>query len=192
METQHKHATKQDAAWNRILSETGAPADRLAEMLGLRIPILADHGFTAMAKRYGMRRLDLKALACIAQLEPLPTGRLVQILGMSPGGVAAILDRLERDGRIRRDRSVRDRRQVSLCLARDSGSDYVFPEYAVQPLQEVIAERSSEDVERLLAFLAECLRALNQDAEHQPGPAGQHDEPCGAIKTHEACHVDPA
>jgi DNA-binding MarR family transcriptional regulator len=116
-----------------------------------------DEAETARLK--GMRRLDLKALRCIAQLEPLSTGRLVQILGMSPGGVNSILNRLEEEGLIRRDRSLLDRRQVSLYLANDDVLDQIFPEHTAATLQPVLAGKDPGEVERLIQLLTECLGA---------------------------------
>ncbi|GAA0237281.1 hypothetical protein GCM10009125_27740 [Castellaniella daejeonensis] len=142
----------------------GSPADQLVSMLGLGFPVLAEMSMTAMARHYGLRRLDFKTLVCISVLEPLPTGHLVNILGISPGSVTAILNRLEERRLIRRDRSLRDRREVSLCMGGDGGFDLVFPEHATAALQGALAERDPKEVRSLLDLLSDCLQALrNQD-----------------------------
>ncbi|MGB6008443.1 MarR family transcriptional regulator [Castellaniella sp.] len=153
-------ATAPSDAPTGISSLVGAPADQLANMLGLVFPVLAEISMTAMARHYGLRRLDFKALVCISVLEPLPTGHLVNILGVSPGSVTTILNRLEERRLIRRDRSMRDRREVSLCMEGDRGFDLVFPEHASTALQHVLAERDPKDVRCLLELLSDCLEAL--------------------------------
>lgn len=145
-----------------------ALANLLGQMLGLNLAVLAEVGEAEMAKSKGMRRLDLKALMCIAQLEPLPTGRLVQILGMSPGGVASILNRLEDAGLVRRDRNLQDRRQISLYLASERALDRIFPDYAANALRPVLDSKNPRDVENLLELLAECLEVMTKLAEGRP------------------------
>jgi len=152
---------------------------QLAQMLCLRLAVLAEMGSAITAQRKELRRLDLKTLACIAQLEPLSTGRLVHILGMSPGGVATVLNRLEDQGLIRRDRSLQDRRQVSLYLADEHVLDWVFPDYAAKALRPVLRDKDPEEVERLLALLTECMEALTLQtrSEARATPAYLRSQP---------------
>lgn len=169
---QYKRLLSSGASWDGD-PDTGAPpfqgrdaVERLVQMMGIRLPVLADIGLAAMARRNQMAYLDFKALVCIAQLEPLKTGVLADILGISPGGVTAILGRLEDRGLIRRDRFMKDRRQVLLCLAHDQGFGDIFPDHVASALTRVFEQWNPEDLERMADLLTQCLEAMTRDLEH--------------------------
>ncbi|CAM5207627.1 hypothetical protein CDEF62S_00949 [Castellaniella defragrans] len=164
--------------------DAGMLTRQLAQMLGLRLAVLAEMGSAITAQRKELRRLDLKTLTCIAQLEPLSTGRLVHILGMSPGGVSTVLNRLEDQGLIRRDRSLQDRRQVSLYLADEHVLDWVFPDYAAKALWPVLRDKNPEEVDHLLALLTECMEALTL----QTGSEAHATPPCSPRQVDESAY----
>jgi DNA-binding MarR family transcriptional regulator len=84
----------------------------------------ANHIGHAFAGRNNLHGPDLHALLAVMHAEragtPLSPGRLGETMGLSSGATTAMIDRLERDGHLRRVRESTDRRVVHLRYA-DSG-----------------------------------------------------------------------
>lgn len=72
----------------------------------------------AFASRHGLHPTDLAALLAVMRAEgagrPVTAGELRSVLGLTSGAVTGVIDRLERDGHVRRRRDDRDRRKVHL------------------------------------------------------------------------------
>ena len=68
------------------------------------------------AKRMGLHVTDVQILGFLANEEPLPTGRLAEAAGLSPGAATTAVDRLERAGYVERLRTEEDRRRVMVQL----------------------------------------------------------------------------
>ncbi|MEU4392800.1 MarR family transcriptional regulator [Kribbella sp. NPDC023855] len=66
----------------------------------------------AVAERLGLNVSDLNCLGLLAQLGPVPAGRLAEELGLTTGGTTFAVDRLEAAGFVRRERDPKDRRRV--------------------------------------------------------------------------------
>ena len=67
------------------------------------------------AQRQGVNGTDVEALIRILVADadqPMTAGRLAAELGLSTGAVTTLIDRLERDGHVRRERDTADRRRV--------------------------------------------------------------------------------
>ncbi|MFG2607852.1 MarR family transcriptional regulator [Streptomyces sp. NPDC048514] len=68
------------------------------------------------AQRHGMHPTDVRALIALMDArragEELSAGRLGAVLGLNSAGTTALVDRLEREGLVRRVRGARDRRRV--------------------------------------------------------------------------------
>src|SRR5216117_2060237 len=66
----------------------------------------------AAAAHLGVNRTDLRCLDVLMRLEAAAPGRLGTELGLTTGSVTAMLDRLERQGYVRRAPDPSDRRKV--------------------------------------------------------------------------------
>lgn len=138
-------------------------AHHLADILGRQLMLYAEASASVKAEQSNLSRTDFKALTYIAELEPLPTGYLAQLMGMSHGGVTAVINRLEEGGFIRRDRCMHDRRLVMLTVAVESSIDLTFPDHVMQSLAEVSKDFSSEQLTDIHRFLEHCIDRLRQD-----------------------------
>lgn len=93
------------------------PGNGRDELVGLIQMLVAEgqrigHLF---AQRHGAHGTDVEALIRIlspGDETPMTAGRLAAELGLSTGAVTSLLDRLERDGHVRRERDPLDRRKV--------------------------------------------------------------------------------
>ncbi|MCE0766426.1 MarR family winged helix-turn-helix transcriptional regulator [Pseudonocardia kujensis] len=86
---------------DRLLITTGATLARF------RRRVVAAHGLSATA-------LDL--LTVLTGEDGLPHRELAGRLGLTPATLTPVVDALEREGAVRRDRDAADRRVVRVCL----------------------------------------------------------------------------
>ena len=66
----------------------------------------------AVAQRVGLGASDSQLLSLLNVHGPLTPGRLAQMTGLTSGTVTGVIDRLERNGFVRRERDATDRRKV--------------------------------------------------------------------------------
>src|SRR6266851_522965 len=71
----------------------------------------------------GLAFSDLEMLDLVSRRGPLTPSELASISGLSPATMTGILDRLENDGWVRRERDPRDRRKVNIHPIARRGSE---------------------------------------------------------------------
>lgn len=94
-------------------------ADRLAELNRVSRQYLASYVLfnQAVADRIGMHPTDVQCLNLLTlEQEPLTTGQIAELTGLTSGSATRLVDRLERAGYVRRERDTRDRRRVLVHL----------------------------------------------------------------------------
>jgi DNA-binding MarR family transcriptional regulator len=108
----------------------------------------------AFCKLLGVNRTDGRCLDVIDQRPGLTAGELATAVGLSPGAVTTVLDRLERRGFVTRTRDPNDRRRVTLKMTPEANR---LAWEAYGPLGEMggpfIAELSDEQLEAVIRFL---------------------------------------
>jgi MarR family transcriptional regulator, organic hydroperoxide resistance regulator len=92
-----------------------SPADRI--VLEIRKLIASSIFFNAQAaEKIGLGLTDMQMLHMLQLYGPTTPSRLATGTGLSSGGVTVALDRLEREGFIRRERNPADRRSLLIQL----------------------------------------------------------------------------
>ena len=81
----------------------------------------------AAGRRLGLGPSDLRCLDWLVS-GPLTAGELSRAIGLRPAATTALVDRLERDGWVRRVRAEDDRRRVLVELT-EEGQERVFAVY---------------------------------------------------------------
>jgi len=108
----------------------------------------------AFCRRLGVNRTDGRCLDIIDQRPGITAGELAHAVGLSPGAVTTVLDRLERRGFVERRRDPNDRRRVVVELTEDANRA-AWEAYG--PLGEmgapVVDELSDEDLATVIRFL---------------------------------------
>lgn len=91
--------------------------------------------------------------------EPLPMHRLADALAVSRSGLTRMVDRVERMGWVRRERSTSDHRSIHVCLTEKGRAAWLecLPAYR-QALAEAFREVRRKEAEEL----AELLRQLGR------------------------------
>ncbi|GAB3486842.1 MarR family winged helix-turn-helix transcriptional regulator [Amycolatopsis cihanbeyliensis] len=80
----------------------------------------------AVGARLGVRAVDQRALAYIGKRGSLSAGELAREIGLTPGAVTGMVDRLERAGLVHREPDPFDRRRVVISVA--EGGSRAFAE----------------------------------------------------------------
>lgn len=123
-----------------------------------------------LAQDLGLRMGDLKLLELIVEFGALTAGQLKNLAGLSSGGTASAVDRLEKAGYVVRTKHVNDRRLVLLCPVPDKCHALSMPPAKLVRLLSGSRAAQAFD-ENLLSsvhlFLYEALRELKREAEAQ-------------------------
>lgn len=115
-------------------------------------------------------RFELLRLLAFSKAGMLPMGVIGNRLQVHPASVTSAVDRLERDGLVKRQRSTEDRRRVLVAITAD-GRERV--EAATIELNEVF--RSIPLDEKLIGTVNEVLRGFRQVAGDFEPPEGEGD-----------------
>jgi DNA-binding MarR family transcriptional regulator len=117
-----------------------------------------------------LKDVDWDCLEIINRHGPLSPTALARRAGVHPATMTGILDRLERNGWVARDRDATDRRAVSVRALRDRSRE-VFQLYAGMnsAMDEICADYTEPELELLAGFLRRTttagLAAANDLAE---------------------------
>lgn len=117
---------------------------------------------------------DVLATLCRTPHHTLSAGEIAQASLLTLGAVSMRIDRLERDGKVIRNRSMEDRRIVLVSLT-DEGRELIerIHPLHVQAQSQLLADLSAEDVgalEPLLRKLEASMQA--HEGEVRPSPVG--------------------
>ena len=137
----------------------------------------------AFCKLLGVNRTDGRCLDVIDQRPGLTAGELAEAVGLSPGAVTTVLDRLEERGLVTRSRDPDDRRRVTLKMTPEANR---LAWEAYGPLGEMggpfIAELSDKELEAVIRFLhggteineRRAAEVLDQAASAADPPNDEH------------------
>jgi DNA-binding MarR family transcriptional regulator len=108
----------------------------------------------AFCKLLGVNRTDGRCLDVIDQRPGLTAGELAVAVGLTPGAVTTVLDRLEKRGFVTRTRDPEDRRRVTLTPTPEANRK-AWEAYG--PLAEMggpyVSRLSDEELETIISFL---------------------------------------
>ena len=108
----------------------------------------------AFCKLLGVNRTDGRCLDVIDQRPGLTAGELAVAVGLTPGAVTTVLDRLEKRGFVTRTRDPEDRRRVTLKPTSEANRK-AWEAYG--PLGEMggpfVSVLSDEELETIISFL---------------------------------------
>jgi DNA-binding MarR family transcriptional regulator len=121
---------------------------------------------TATARALGIHPTDV---AIIAHLQPMPgesgrtPGDLARLTGLTTGAITGVIDRLERDGYVRRVRDACDRRKIFVEL---TGKDIETFNAVFGPmlgeLNRLCAEFSPEELGVITDYIEGCLGVMQR------------------------------
>jgi DNA-binding MarR family transcriptional regulator len=133
-------------------------------MLERQLVVYSSHRLAHLAERTSMPLNDVKALEIITALEIISTGQLAHLLGISSGGVTALINRLETADYIERERHAMDRRIIVIRPKSDAPSE--LPHATALAAEHVERSASRYDLDQLELiqdFLLQCTHLLKDE-----------------------------
>src|SRR5579872_376431 len=123
----------------------------------------------SVGTRLDLKAADLECLDLITRYGPLSPSALARRGGLHPATLTGILDRLDRDGWIDRERDPADRRGVVVRAARGRGAEilrlYLVDSGMNTALDQICAGYDDQDLELLAGFLHRTAEAARTAAE---------------------------
>ncbi|ONI85271.1 hypothetical protein ALI144C_13250 [Actinosynnema sp. ALI-1.44] len=119
----------------------------------------------AVARRLGVTPTDVKCLGLLIQ-RPHTPGELAAELELTASAVTAVVDRLERAGYVRRERSTVDRRQVAVHAVAEQAQRAIelhVPLY--ERLAEVVRTYDEQQLATLLDYIERCADTFGDEAD---------------------------
>jgi DNA-binding MarR family transcriptional regulator len=143
------------------MSDLSTRVELVRSLLHRREMAVARHR-TAVARQLGMNETEMVAVAHLAQHGELTQTRLGELLDLSSGGTAALVQRMERDGHIVRREDPTDKR-VRLVSITPSTVDRAARAYAplVADLERLLAELGDDGT--LVTRFLDSLVELSED-----------------------------
>jgi DNA-binding MarR family transcriptional regulator len=150
--------TKDRRRWRRAVVEVRCALRAVSGQLSL----LNHHVGTRLA----LKDVDLTCLELINQYGPISPSVLAKRAGMHPATMTGVLDRLERDGWIARERDHQDRRTVVIQVrSRRGGALYRLYGGMRASLDEICADYDERQLSMIAEFLARVTIAGERAAE---------------------------
>lgn len=119
--------------------------------------------------RLDLKGTDLECLDLITRHGPISPSALARRTGLHPATMTGVLDRLERDGWIVRDRDPADRRGVLIRAQRGRGAEvlrlYLVDSGMDSALDQICARYSGEELDVIAGFLRSTAEAGRTAAE---------------------------
>ncbi len=108
----------------------------------------------AVADQLGMPVTDIHAIGALLEIGPAGVRRLADLMGMTTGAVTRLVDRLERDGFVRREPDPADRRRIVVHVVPERIEAITqYYESMGRRWQEQVAGYSDGELEFLVDFL---------------------------------------
>ncbi len=124
----------------------------------------------ALANRLGLHPTDLQCIGLLdLEPQPLSTGEIAQLMGLTSGSATRLVDRLERSGFVARVPDPHDRRKtlVSLATRRSAEVDAAW-EVPGSAFAEVLRGFSAEELAVIERYLCRTAEAGREQAERLP------------------------
>jgi DNA-binding MarR family transcriptional regulator len=151
----------------------------------------------AVAERLGIGSTDLECLDLIALRGPISAGSIADAVGLTSGAITGVIDRLERAGLARRERSREDRRKVIVRLT-PAVERRVVPLF--RPMEtaamSALADYADEELKLLLDFFrragAAAATALAELGDQgRPASRPRRGKKAAAIRARRAPKREP-
>ena len=143
---------------------TPAAIEDIATVLGRQMSVYTIKYQAAAAARLGIPLGDVKALDLVMAFDALATGHLAQLLGISAGGATALINRLEQQGLVVRDRNPLDRRVIVIRAVAEKCNVLVQERRLVNEEIAALARRYGVgDMETVHGFIMDLARVMRRD-----------------------------
>lgn len=132
----------------------------------VRIAEVIDQQFVSALADLGLKPRHLRLLVLVDRSPGLTQRELAAQLGMDAGNLIAVLDALEGDGLLRRDRHAADRRQKLVTLTSDGETRLAAAIGATEQVEQRVFAHLSAD--ELVRYYDTTLDTYLRLADHAP------------------------
>ncbi len=100
-------------------------------------------------------------------MSDVTAGDLARLTGLTTGAITAAIDRLERAGLARRERSESDRRKVFIRLCESPAMARIMPFYEAlgQESAQMVSRYSTAQLETIKDFCERCIEIMRSQTE---------------------------
>jgi DNA-binding MarR family transcriptional regulator len=121
----------------------------------------------AVASLVGVSATDLKCLDYVDRVGDVTAGDLARLTGLTTGAITAAIDRLEKVGLARRERSEVDRRKVFIRLCQSPAMARIAPFYEAlgRESAQMITRYSMRELETIKDFCERCIEIMRRQTE---------------------------
>lgn len=121
----------------------------------------------AMANLVGVSVTDLKCLDYVDRGGDVTAGDLARVTGLTTGAITAAIDRLEKVGLARRERSETDRRKVFIRLSQSPTMKRIAPVYEAlgRETAQLVTRYSTKELETIKDFCDRCIEIMRRQTE---------------------------
>jgi DNA-binding MarR family transcriptional regulator len=121
----------------------------------------------AIANLAGVSVTDLKCLDYVDRVGDATAGDLARLTGLTTGAITAAIDRLEKAGLARRERSETDRRKVFIRLCESPAMARIAPFYDAlgRESAQMITRYSMRELETIKDFCERCIEMMRRQTE---------------------------
>jgi predicted ArsR family transcriptional regulator len=121
----------------------------------------------AIANVAGVSVTDLKCLDYIDRVGDVTAGDLARLTGLTTGAITAAIDRLEKAGLARRERSQTDRRKVLVRVCESPAMARIAPFYEAlgRESARMVSRYTTAQLETIKDFCERCIEIMRRQTE---------------------------
>jgi DNA-binding MarR family transcriptional regulator len=121
----------------------------------------------AVANLVGVSVTDMKCLDYVDRGGDVTAGDLARLTGLTTGAITAAIDRLEKVGLARRERSETDRRKVFIRLCESPATKRIAPifEALANETAQLATRYSTHELETIKDFCERCIAIMRRQTD---------------------------
>jgi DNA-binding MarR family transcriptional regulator len=121
----------------------------------------------AVANLVGVSVTDMKCLDYVDRGGDVTAGDLARMTGLTTGAITAALDRLEKAGLARRERSETDRRKVFIRINQSPAAERIAPVFEAlsKETAQLVTHYTTRELEVIKDFCERCIEMMRRQTE---------------------------
>jgi DNA-binding MarR family transcriptional regulator len=121
----------------------------------------------AIGERMGLSATEHKAADILRRFGPMTAGDLAEQTGLTTGAVTGLVDRLEKEGFVRREQDKRDRRRVIIMPISNGKYDEVQELFSPlrQAMSELLGEYDNRDIIAIADFATRAAEVFKEQTQ---------------------------
>lgn len=124
-----------------------------------------------VAASLGLYNNDFLSVDILREKGPITAGELSKLTGLATGSVTALIDRLEKNGYVRRQNDPNDRRKVIIVPLYENKEDVIDTYMPLHTaMVKLAASYTDEELALISQFLGKASTVLDEQIDHLSSP----------------------